>query len=239
MAGIAARCDFGDWPLVANTVNRRLFQWGVIALAIAIAVATGWQSDEPTENADLPFDFYVLALSWSPAFCASEAGQRSPLQCGSGTNHGFITHGLWPQFEEGWPSFCQSPHGDSMPSTIAESLLDIMPDRGLIEHQWDKHGTCSGLSQQAYADLTRQASERITIPSLFERSTPARIDAGEIEHAFQQANPSIPRDALAVSCPGGRFAEVRICMDQNLAPRVCEEVDRNGCQQQNLHLTAR
>lgn len=239
MAGIAARSDFGDWRAVANTLNRRFIQWGIIALAIAIAVATGWQGDDQPESSDAPFDFYVLALSWSPAFCASEAGQRSPLQCRSGADHGFVTHGLWPQFEEGWPSFCQSPHGDSMPSHVAEGLLDIMPDRGLIEHQWDKHGTCSGLSQEAYADVTRQASQSIAIPALFDGTTPSRIDADDIEQAFQQANPAIPRDAMAVSCPGGRFAEVRICMDQNLSPRACGEVDRNGCQQNSLHLTAR
>jgi ribonuclease T2 len=221
-------------------LNRRFIQWGIIALAIAIAASTGWQSeDEQVENADLPFDFYVLALSWSPAYCETEAGPRSPLQCGSGANYGFITHGLWPQFEEGWPSFCQSPHGDSVPTGTTESLLDIMPDRRLIEHQWDKHGSCSGFSQQGYADLTRQASERITIPTLFQQATPARIDADEIERVFQQANPAIPHDALAVSCPGGRFAEIRICLDQNLSPRTCGEVDRNGCRQENLHLTAR
>lgn len=220
-------------------MNRRVIQWGVIALAIAIAVATGWQADEPPESADQPFDFYVLALSWSPAYCATEAGQRSQLQCASGADHGFITHGLWPQFEDGWPSFCQSPHGDSMPTGIADTLLDIMPDRGLIEHQWDKHGTCTGLDQQTYADRTRQASERITVPSLFYGTTPARLDADAIESAFQGANPRLSRDAIAVSCPGGRFAEVRICLDTDLAPRACAQVDRNGCQQADLPIAAR
>jgi len=126
-----------------------------------------------------------------------------------------------------------------MPSSVAESLLDIMPDGGLIEHQWDKHGTCSGLSQEAYADVTRQASQSIAIPALFDGTTPSRIDADDIEQAFQQSNPAIPRDAMAISCPGGRFAEVRICLDQSLSPRACGEVDRNGCRQNNLHLTAR
>jgi ribonuclease T2 len=220
-------------------MNRRFVQWGVIALAIAIAVATGWQSEQPSESADQPFDFYVLALSWSPAYCATEAGQRSPLQCGSGADHGFITHGLWPQFEEGWPSFCQSPHGDSMPDDIADNMLDVMPDRGLIEHQWDKHGTCTGLDQQRYADLTRQASESISMPALFSGATLARLDADAIEAAFADANPGLSQDAIAIICPGGRFAEVRLCLDTNLTPRACAQVDRNGCRQTNLPIAAR
>ncbi|MBO6673676.1 MAG: ribonuclease [Rhizobiales bacterium] len=220
-------------------MNRRLVQWGVIALAIAIAVATGWQNDQPHESADQPFDFYVLALSWSPAYCATEAGQRSPLQCASGANYGFVTHGLWPQFEDGWPSFCQSPHGDSMPDDIANTLLDIMPDRGLIEHQWDRHGTCTGFDQQTYADLIRDAGDRITLPSLFDGTTPARLDADAIEATFVDANSGLRRDAIAISCPGGRFAEVRLCLDTTLTPRACAQVDRNGCRQANLPIAAR
>ncbi len=216
-----------------------MVQWGIIALAIAIAVATGWQNEDEQTGGGQPFDFYVLALSWSPAYCATESGQRSPLQCGAGADFGFITHGLWPQFEDGWPSFCQSPHGDSMPTSIAETLLDIMPDSGLIEHQWNKHGTCSGLSPADYAAVTRQASERILVPPPFDGATPARLDADSIEAAFQEANPGLLPDAIAIACPGGRFAEVRICLDTNLTPRACAQVDRNGCQQADLPIAAR
>jgi ribonuclease T2 len=51
------------------------------------------------------FDFYVLALSWSPGFCEN-SGSRS-RQCDSGRGLGFVTHGLWPQNEQGYPSFCE------------------------------------------------------------------------------------------------------------------------------------
>lgn len=228
-------------------MNKPTVQWGLIALALVLAVATGWQStdwqddDQSASRAsnDPPFDFYVLALSWSPAFCATDAGKNSPTQCGSGADFGFITHGLWPQFESGWPSFCQSPHGDRMPSDIATALLPIMPDRRLIAHQWDKHGTCAGLDQQSYARQIAVATDSIAIPSLFEGPIPGTLDARIIEQAFQQANPAIPHNGIAISCPNGRFAEVRICLDQNLSPRTCEEVDRQGCQQTGLQGTPR
>jgi ribonuclease T2 len=231
-------------------LQSRSVQWAVIALAVIAAILLNYRdqlapiSQQPSPAADhqandLPFDFYVLALSWSPAFCASEAGQRSQEQCGSNADFGFVTHGLWPQFEQGWPSFCQSPHGDRMPRDIARTLLDIMPDHGLIQHQWDKHGTCSGLDPLAYAGRIRQATDRITIPTLFEHQTPASMDASQIERAFQQANPAIPSDAIAVACPSNRFTEVRICLNQALSPRPCQEVDRNGCARPGLTITRR
>lgn len=229
-------------------LKRRHVQWAVITLAVILAVGFNYRQEQaPSESAsvpqdqtsDLPFDFYVLALSWSPAFCASEAGQRADEQCGPGADFGFITHGLWPQFEQGWPSFCQSNFSDQMPREVANDLLSIMPDRGLIQHQWDKHGTCSGLEPQAYADRIIEATDRLTIPATFERQPPARLDADEIERAFQQANPAIPADAIAVACPSNRFTEVRICLDHGLSPRACREVDQNGCSQDNLLVTPR
>lgn len=232
-------------------LKRKSVQWAVIALAVVAAIffnyrqeqapapqnQTSGQTSDQTSN--LPFDFYVLALSWSPAFCASDAGQRSSEQCGPGTDFGFITHGLWPQFEQGWPSFCQSDDGDQMPRHVASELLTIMPDRGLIQHQWDKHGTCSGLNPQTYADQIIEATSRITIPAAFQRQSPDQMDALAIERAFQQSNPAIPADAIAITCPSRRFTEVRICLDHQLAPRTCQEVDQNGCRQSGLTITRR
>lgn len=237
--------------------RQKLIQWGIIALAITVAVVTGWQGTanrdaEPFEEAaeretpapntqGLPFDFYVLALSWSPAFCETEAGSRSRRQCAADADYGFITHGLWPQFEEGWPSFCQTPHGTEPSEATFTALLPVMPERGLIRHQWDKHGTCSGLDQAAYSQAVLEASGKVAVPSMFAsgQQTPSRLDARAIEDAFLAANPDLQRDGIAISCPGGRFSEVRICLDHALEPRACTQVDRNGCQQSGLSIVAR
>ena len=227
-------------------MSGRLPQGALIVLATVAAIVLSWAGGQRgvadqgfSEAATLPFDFYVLALSWSPAYCASDAGSRSPLQCGAGADFGFITHGLWPQFEEGWPSFCQSPHGDSMPAAIADDLIGIMPDRGLIAHQWDKHGTCSGLSPARYAAMIREASASIAIPMLFAQQPLSRIDADQIEAAFAAANPGLTEDAIAIACPNRRFTEVRICLDQDLSPRACAQVDRNGCRSDDLQIVQR
>ena len=232
-------------------MSRRLVQGGVIALAIVVAVGTGWQGNEPagepeqsgtavsTSPGDLPFDFFVLALSWSPTFCATEAGRGAQLQCGPGADFGFITHGLWPQFERGWPSYCQSTHGERLPDAIADDLLAIMPDRGLIQHQWDKHGTCSGLSPTNYAALIHQATQQIALPETFERGDGGTMNASTIEASFLASNPGLTHDGIALTCPNRRFAEVRICLDHALQPRACAEVDQNGCQANGLSVPAR
>ena len=90
------------------------------------------------------FDFYVLALSWSPGFCELDGDRdRNREQCADGAGLGFVVHGLWPQNERGFPSEC-GPAGRT-PSRIAlDQAKGLFPSEGLARHQWRKHGTCSG-----------------------------------------------------------------------------------------------
>ena len=107
------------------------------------------------------FDFYVLALSWSPAYCAGD-DDPDPAQCG--VARGFVVHGLWPQYEHGWPDYCPSDRPrDLDPSTLA-AATDIFPSQSLADYEWRRHGMCSGLAAEAYFALTRAAAERLVVP---------------------------------------------------------------------------
>ena len=60
------------------------------------------------------FDYYVMALSWSPTWCALEGDARNSPQCDASADFGWVLHGLWPQYEKGWPSYC--PTNERNPS---------------------------------------------------------------------------------------------------------------------------
>lgn len=189
--------------------------------------------------ADLPrgagFDFYVLTLSWSPAYCRAEGAGANQQQCARGRDLGFVVHGLWPQFETGYPEFCPSREPDRVPSALGRDYIDMVPSIGLIGHQWRKHGTCTGLSQRNYFETLRAARDQVTVPAEFEPAElPARIGALEAEDAFIRANPGLTRDAIAVKCDRGVLREMRICMTSSLEFRSCREVDRNGCTNNDL-----
>ncbi|MDQ0316672.1 ribonuclease T2 [Amorphus orientalis] len=175
------------------------------------------------------FDFYVLSLSWSPSYCAAAGDRADKTQCDSGRPYAFVVHGLWPQYNRGYPEHCAA--GGDPPRRLVNSMLDIMPSRSLVRHEWDKHGTCSGLSPVDYFSATRKAFERITIPSAFqEPDTAIVIDPADLERAFRTTNEGLAADEIAVICRGNRIREVRICMTRDLsAYRSCPEVDRNAC----------
>ncbi|WP_244598172.1 ribonuclease T2 family protein [Pseudohoeflea suaedae] len=185
--------------------------------------------------ADLPqgsgFDFYVLALSWSPTYCLHEGRERQDrTQCGDGRSHGFIVHGLWPQFEQRHPEYCPTRLSDRVPDKLIRSLMDLTPSYGLIGHMWRKHGTCSGLSQDDYFTVVRSARERLVMPAAFDAAKSKQtISPQQVETLFSEANPGLTADRMAVTCTGGELREVRICLTTELEFRSCPEVDRSGC----------
>lgn len=181
------------------------------------------------------FDFYVLSLSWSPSFCASARNRGEGMQCGRGKAYGFVVHGLWPQWERGFPSDCTS--GGFPTRAAVDGVLDIMPSPGLVRHQWRKHGSCSGLGPAAYFNLVRKARERVAIPDAY-RAPEAALEASpaEIERAFMAANPGLRPDMIAVDCGRDALREVRVCMRKDLAFRSCPEVDRRACRARRVTL---
>ncbi|GAB5469025.1 MAG: ribonuclease T2 [Rhodospirillales bacterium] len=198
-------------------------------LVLLAAVGAAKSDDAPGD-----FDFYVLALSWSPSYCASVKPGRSPLQCDSGRPYAFVLHGLWPQYERGYPANCVSP-APRLPQALVRSLLDIMPSEGLVTHQWRKHGTCSGKDAEAFFALSRQAFDAVTIPSVYARlDSHLTLSPEVLEQAFLDANPNLTAAGFSVYCRDRNLREVRICLTKDLEPRACAELERRQCRRDRL-----
>lgn len=175
------------------------------------------------------FDYYVLALSWSPGWCAREGGARGSPQCDAARDLGWVLHGLWPQYEVGWPANCQTgAHDPSRGETRA--MADIMGTAGQAWYQWKKHGRCSGLSAQAYFEAAREAFAAVERPAAFRRLTrPVRIPASVVEEAFLKANPDLTERMLTVTCKDLAIQEVRVCLTRDLKPRACAPDAARDC----------
>jgi ribonuclease T2 len=167
------------------------------------------------------FDYYVMALSWSANWCALEGDARKSPQCDTREDHGWILHGLWPQFHRGFPSFCQT--AKRAPSRgMTTDMADIMGTGGLAWHQWKKHGTCTGLDAAAYYDLSRRAYATVTRPAIFRKlDRTVKLPASVVEDAFLKENPELTRDSITITCRNGYIQEARICLSRELEPVPC------------------
>ena len=208
----------------------------LISLALIVVSAGMASAQDRRQNAPGEFDFYVLALSWSPSFCeaAAERGRsgRSQVQCER--PYSFVVHGLWPQYERGFPEYCQRP-SPRLDRNIMTSMLDLMPAPGLIFNEWDKHGTCSGLAARAYFESIRKARAAVKIPEEFlQLSEQKTIAPADLEAAFIKVNPGLSSSAISVTCSSRRLSEVRICLSKDMQFRACEETDRRACRRDEV-----
>lgn len=176
------------------------------------------------------YDYFVLSLSWSPNWCAIEGDAKRSSQCADDTGYGWIMHGLWPQFHRGYPSFCRTverPPSRGMTSAMA----DIMGTGGLAWHQWNKHGTCTGLSAQDYYALSRRAYALVNRPDIFRKlNRSVKLPATVVEDAFLMANPTLKPDGITITCRDGHIQEARICLSRDLTPVSCGQDVVRDCQ---------
>lgn len=252
------------------------------ALGLALLGAGAAAAQDSRQNKPGEFDFYVLALSWSPSFCEasaersaqraarrnsarssaasaepgsepsaepatepsapqaaaapsdpSAARRRPDPQCGA-RPFSFVVHGLWPQYQRGFPEYCETP-APRLNRDLVSSMLDLMPSPRLVFRQWDRHGVCSGLSATAYFEAVRKARAAVKIPAEYIDLTSAlSVTPAEVEEAFVKANPGLSADGVAVSCDRSRLREVRICLTKEFRFQDCPEVNRRACRRERL-----
>jgi len=215
--------------------------------AFLVSFNAAANAQDARQNTPGEFDFYVLSLSWSPSFCeaSAERGARRSRdedgrsrrtgnqECGE-RPYSFVVHGFWPQYEKGFPEYCQVP-APRLDRNIVSSMLDVMPAPRLVFHEWDRHGTCSGLSPRAYFDNVRKARALVKIPSEYlDVKEPLTVAPDQVEEAFVKANPGLTRGAIAIGCDNRRLREVRICLNKDMSFRDCAEVDRRACRREQL-----
>jgi ribonuclease T2 len=209
-----------------------LFWVAALAFASIGAERWPWPSEvfnrQTRTNVPGEFDYYVLVLSWSPTYCMSATPGQDDMQCArrDGRRFGFILHGLWPQYEHGYPTRCRTRWKPFVPEPVIVQMRETMPSRGLVIHEYREHGTCSGLQPGPYFALARAFYNRIQIPKRYQNPLDLQFVAPrEVLGDFLAANPGLKPDMIAVMCggPGNRLREVRICMTKDGRPRRCGE----------------
>ena len=209
---------------------------GLAGFLFGLTLAGMAAAQDARQNEPGKFDFYVLALSWSPSFCEQAGDRKSAEQQCGGRPFSFVVHGLWPQYEKGFPEFCTQP-APFVDNGTVNAMLDLMPARGLIINEWKKHGVCSGMNYRGYFETVRKARALVKIPPEFlELKAAITVSPDEVEEAFVKANPELDRKGIAVTCSRSSLSEVRICLSRDLKFRECEQIDRQACRRDKLSM---
>jgi ribonuclease T2 len=177
------------------------------------------RDDSPAETGK--FDYYLLALSWAPNYCAGHPTDHSS-ECRTGGHTAFVLHGLWPQSNAGRPPMSCSNASPVATETV-DHMLNFMPSRGLIQHEWQEHGTCSGLSAQEYFGQAEHAYKNLHVPDEYPKlNHEQQLSVHDLEKTFAEANHA-PPEAFRVSCHAGELVSLEVCVDKNLQYQSCTQ----------------
>ena len=229
---------FADMPRV-QPVSRRAPLAAVLAalagaLAVLLSPSLTWaEGDRPGD-----FDYFVLSLSWSPTYCASDEGADDRQQCAPGRRFAFVVHGLWPQFDNGWPESCATDE-TYVPQSIIDDMMPVMPSKPLIIHEWRKHGSCVGVSMADYFRATRILFQKVRIPARYLSPTaPITTTPQQLVTDFVKSNKDLTADMLSVQCGNsrdtGRLSELRICLDRRGNFADCGSNENRQCRARSL-----
>ena len=224
--------------LASNRPNsRRTIGAGLMVLALLAATTTeGRHHHKKTQEAQAgQFDYYLLSLSWAPTYCLTHTDDSS--ECSS-KGYGFVLHGLWPQYDGGgYAQKCATDY--DLTAEAAAKGRTIYPSERLMSHEWQEHGTCSGLSALDYFRTADRATAAVRIPPAFEAPhNDQALTANQVIDLFRRANPQLPEGGMSVACSRAKLSEVRICLTRDLSVRACGQGVRTSCPKVSLQLPA-
>lgn len=184
------------------------------------------------------FSVFLLPMAWGPNFC-----KRHPRrdQCStieeSFAGHHLTLHGLWPNYDDReaaaarslFPEYCGAyaacrrgggadchPTEGAIPTEFAEVAPGYFAEyRPLGDHEWPKHGSCTGLSDADYFEAALD-----TMMSVGDRGTPAAIaeNVGELVPLVDLQAAYAPEGSAVFGCDGAcNLSEVTTCWDKDAA----------------------
>jgi len=198
---------------------KRVVIWSLLLFLLTLAATIAAAKRHHRHHQPARFDYYVLALSWAPSYCASHRSDHSS-ECRVGEQKAFVLHGLWPQAKQAASPMSCAP-ASPVARSIVDHMLQLMPTRALIQHEWAKHGTCSGLSAQDYFAKVEQAFRKVQVPSEYETlSSQKEFGVNDVEQSFATTNHA-PEQAFRVSCNAQELVSLEVCLSKDLDYQPC------------------
>lgn len=199
---------------------KRTTIWMILVVFCVAAFAFGRKHSKGGQQGSASFNYYLLSLSWAPNYCASHPTDSSS-ECQAGNHTAFVLHGLWPSSNDDPMKPLNCKPARPVAGGIVQHMLEYFPDKGLIQHEWAKHGTCSGLSSAQYFDKVEQAFKAVQVPDRYKNLDHSQqISVKDLENDFAQAN-SAPAKAFRLSCHAGQLVALEACLDKDLHYQAC------------------
>ena len=170
----------------------------------------------------------LLALSWQHAFCETHRNKRECRYNRSRvkSNYNFVLHGLWPQPRDNF--YCniqkeikmmdKNRRWNGLPDLelsdeLRATLSKVMPgyNSNLHKHEWYKHGTCYGTSEEEYfldaVSLVNQVNSS-KLGEFFAKNQGRTVTLQQVRYKAEQSFGRGVGKKIEMKCRDGRITEL-------------------------------
>lgn len=188
------------------------------------------------------FDSYVFSLEWTAAFCEGKSNlpECSAMTSGSFAASNLALHGLWPdknndashnygycgvdshtQSLDKGATWCQMPD-IGLSGGVLNRLTSAMPGTAscLQNHEWYKHGTCSGFSPDQYFTQAASLVEAVSATpfgQFIASHVGQTVNSSDLLDAFESSFGSGSRQYVSLSCTNAHGSSLLLDVRLHLA----------------------
>ncbi|KAL2643279.1 hypothetical protein R1flu_010866 [Riccia fluitans] len=241
--------DFTSRLMLSRSSAGKMRSTAAFALGAAIAVLmiTGTSAQSSIVS---NFDFFYFVVQWPGSYCNLKTACCFPQNIKPASN--FSIHGLWPNYDDGsYPQNCD-PSDEFDDSQIEDLVPQMKKNWGTLsckndnswfwEHEWEKHGTCSGgLSQHQYFEKTLALLKSVDLLGALTSAgiTPsngATYDVSAVQKALGNAIGFTPGvECNTANNKDNQLYQVYICVDKDAKTFIECPVYPNGKCKSKVH----
>ncbi|KAH9256017.1 hypothetical protein BASA81_005793 [Batrachochytrium salamandrivorans] len=222
-----------------KTTMMRLLLW-LWVLCLGYGLGEKCVVPQPDKRGVVTFDYLMLVLQWPPGVALQNGMDPALANC---HNDAFTLHGLWPSREVDpttYPHDCTvAKYEPITDSKLLTSMQEHWPSFKLggtndefWKHEWEKHGTCMVLPNQA-TYFTKTLNNRQEFVTKYQAQLLAKFPPSSTKNYLLKDMISQLGNGVAISCNkvGSEVVEITICLDKNgTQVRECpSSVCNSGC----------
>lgn len=223
------RSNQPNWLRIIFSDNSNPKRW--VSASCGTASYSASENSACNQNPGMA-DSYVLALSWQPGFCQTYGYEAAKPECLSlkstmyAASH-LVLHGLWPNQDDCGHNYgycgvqpmvnhCDYP-SLALSKEVATRLNRLMPSFAsgscLERHEWNKHGSCQILTEDAYFSLAARLTEEIDQTNLgmyLHQHVGEKVSRKNLEAAVSRSFGNDAVNKVYLGCKNGILVDVLV-----------------------------
>lgn len=176
---------------------------------------------------------YTLVVTLTPAICALNPALQRLRQCQEGFS--LTVASLQPQLKNGKTiENCSQQPADLPP--LQERIVErVMPDEQLRNRDWQRTGSCTGMSARNYFRTIAAFAGRLRVPPEFNAEQEVLIDRNQLVGRLVDLNPGLRSDGLQLRCADHEsfnnpiLTEMRVCYSVRGQYASCPASVQSNC----------